>query len=252
MDKEKAKKELDILKHEIEERVEWMEDHMNDESEDPETLGTELVYSDKMLYVIDTLSDILKDIPEDDGTATYMHGLLGRMIRGMPLSILETMENRPKEWRQGGKSNGRQFYSNIRYNHLYAIENGGKITYHDPFRYEFYDILRTRTVHGAELPPFFTERILDEIIPIEFPYDPDTDHVKVYIELFECTLQDGHEPVKTLGLTHWMDSISDKPNRIFRFFDVKKDCITEIDWNTYATRRQIFDKTVETHNEESE
>ena len=252
MNKEFNKKEIDILKNEIVQHLEDMKTNIDDY--DADTIGTEIEYSKKMIHSLDVLSYISDNI-EDDGTAVYMNGLFSRLIREMPLTPLESNKNRPNEWSIYGDS-----INNKRYLYLYGVYSDElkDYLYHDLFRFEFYDILKNKKVHTSDLPKGRIERYLDRLIPIEFPYDPDTDHIKIYIELFECTLQDGHEPVTTLGLTHWMDGVSEKPNKIFRFFDISEDSITEIDWHAYSTRRQIYDNTIEisveggTDNENSE
>lgn len=238
MHKDFNENEIDILKKEIEKRLEEYE--LYPEKFDADTIGTETEYSEKMLNCIDVLEYINEHI-HDDGSLAYLHGLLGRLNRGMPLTPLESYENKPDEWDKCPGSTIR----NRRCNYFYATysDADGYYMYHDRFRFEFYDIIMNKKVHSSDLPNGIIERFLDKLIPIEFPYDPDTDHVKVYIELFDCVLKEGDEPVKTLGLTHWMDGVSEKPNRIFRFFDIKKDGIEEIDWKAYSIRRQIFEKT---------
>ena len=241
MRKDFNENEIDILKTEIENRLEEYE--LYPENFDADTIGTETEYSEKMLHCIDVLEYINEHI-HDDGSLAYLHGLLGRLSRGMPLTPLESNENEPDEWDKYPISI-HHIIRNKRYYHFYGIysEKDEHYTYHDPFRFEFYDIIMNKKVHSSDLPQGIIERFLDKLIPIEFPYDPDTDHVKIYIEMFDCVLREGDEPVKTLGLTHWMDGVSEKPNRIFRFFDIKKNGIDEIDWKTYSTRRQIFEKT---------
>lgn len=246
MNKTYALQELDILKNEINDKLKWYNEHP--EETDPDTLGTEIEYSKKMISVIDNMKNMVtNDIPEDDGETHYMFSLFNRLQRGMPATCLEDIDARPNEWETEPKYG--TFY-NKRYGFLIRLplklSNDKSIdVYHDEFRFEFYDILRNQKVSRGELPSKFILSVLDQLIPIEFPYDPDTDHIKVYIELFECSLQEDAKPVKTLGITHYMTNVSDRPEKIFKFFDITGDTFEEIEWKAYATRRQIYDKTIE-------
>jgi hypothetical protein len=42
----------------------------------------------------------------------------------------------------------------------------------------------------------------------------------------------------------------DKPAKIFKFYDITDNKLKEIDWRTYSTRRQVFEKSQESHEDE--
>ena len=92
--------------------------------------------------------------------------------------------------------------------------------------------------------------MFDQLYPITFPYNVKDDKLRFYIELFDVTLQDNADPVKTLAISCCKAKNSGAVDRIYRFFDITSGVMKEIDVKTYTTRRQIFEKQSDDSNNE--
>ena len=273
--KEFGNAEIDILIKQITKAVE----DIQCSDEDPDVIGTEVEYSDRMLKSLSVIHDILELIDKSGidtkANASYITGVLNDIFNGIPLSDLASYENNPEEWTE---------WENVQMNSRYPqlvrriIKVGTepipvyfdnteaykaiptKPVYSDITRFQVYDLIKNQKTklpkifdgfHMSDILKFVPEIqiILDQLIPIEFPYNVKNDRIKLYVEAFECSLQPEMPPVKTLALTHYMSTVDDKPNRIMKFFDISEGGINEIDIKAYLPRRQIFEKSVEVHTE---
>ena len=254
-----ALNEIDILRNLIKVRIEEIENG----EEDADTIGTEKVYSEKMLKLLDVVESTCVNfndigvVHQDD--ARYVLGVLNDIYNGIPLSELNSYEEKPDEWTEcvDMDTNRVYLYYNKRYPQLTRnpinIENhdGPEFIYSNIDRFTFYDLIKNRKVSLFDLAFGVKKAIpqihlyLNRLCPISFPYDIKQDRLKVYVEIFECPLQDNADPVKTLAITHIMPKGDDKPTRIMAFFDISEDGIKEIDIKSYLPRRQIFEKSIE-------
>lgn len=253
--KEFGNAEIDILIKQITKAVE----DIQGSDEDPDVIGTEVEYSDRMLKSLSVVHDILELIDKSGidtkANASYITGVLNDIFNGIPLSVLASYEDNPEEWTE---------WQNVQMNSRYPqlvrrvinTEEGEKVVYSDITRFQVYDLIKNQKTtlpkifdgfHMSDILKFIPEIqiILDQLIPIEFPYNVKNDRIKLYVEAFECSLQPEMPPVKTLALTHYMSTVDDKPNRIMKFFDISEGGINEIDVKAYLPRRQIFEKSIE-------
>lgn len=262
MIKEFALNELDILKKEVEKKLEY---YTSNPYEDADTIGTEIEYSERILGCIAVIHDIFEPLAASGKEdINYILNLLLDLNRGYPLTDLNEYEGHEDEWNNLINNAS----SNIRYPSLcrweVKVKDGDeektKYIYNDPFRFTFYDLISDskksikdfyKTIAGNNNKSYFEfNNMINQLIPIEFPYNPKTDTVTLYIEIFECVLQDESEPVKSLAITHYLTPFMDKPAKIFKFYDITDNKLKEIDWRTYSTRRQVFEKSQEPHEDE--
>lgn len=250
-----AEEEIAILSSQIKKATE----DIQASDEDPDTIGTEVEYSIKMLKLLNNVHhivDYLSDCEvEDQSSIMYITGVLNDIFHGIPLTELNSYEDRPEEWEKwkNGEINTR--YPKLIRRSINVKDNrknkGTRIIYSDVSRFCLYDIITNRVIgikdacFGIDTNIPFLQHILDSILPIEFPYNVKNDAIKLYIEVFECSLQPEMPPVKTLALTHYMKYADPDPKRIMRFFDISDGGINELDVKAYLPRRQIFEKSIE-------
>lgn len=240
-----ARSEIDIFRKSITDIVKDITE--NPDKYDADTIGSEFVYAEKMRRLLDTLETITRDVfPPDilEEDIEFLSGCLDNIAHGYPLSDLNSYEDEPDEWIEYKAF----IFVNSRYQHLYkrridVLDDEGKQTtkdiYSDFTRYELYNIIDNKTVNIEETGVAFQlQQMLDQMIPITFPYNPKKERIKIFIELFT-------DPVsgkKTLSLTHFVVGDSKECNRIMNFFDISNDVMIGIDLDEYKTRRQDFEK----------
>lgn len=259
MDKDFARKELDILEKEIKFRM----SELKFNNEDPDTIGTELEYSERMLNCIAVINDIFNTLVETEkADIDYMLGLISDLNHGYPLTDILAYEADDSCWVE---VNGRTL-TNDRYPTLIRRtiktkdEEGNeklKPVYTDFERFDIYNLIDDKHITSDAFYRLFTAEnmskfifMIDQLIPIEWPYNPKMDRIKLYVEIFECSLQDDADPVKSLAITHYLTSLDNKPNKIFKFYDITDGKFEELDWRAYSTRRQIFDQKEKSELEE--
>ena len=257
MIKDFALNELDILKKEVEKKLEY---YTSNPDEDADTIGTEIEYSERILGCIAVIHDIFEPIVSSSREdINYILNLLLDLNRGYPLTDLHEIEGHEDEWANLANN----ISSNIRCPNLcrfkVKVKDGEdekeKYIYNNPFRFKFYNIITDKMVSVDEFYSlikksyFEFNSMINQLIPIEFPYNPKIDTVELYVEIFECQLKDDAEPVKSLAITHYLTPIMDRPEKIFKFYDITDGKLNEIDWRTYSTRRQVFARE---DNEETE
>ena len=257
MIKDFALNELDILKKEVEKKLEY---YTSNPDEDADTIGTEIEYSERILGCIAVIHDIFEPIAASSKEdINYILHLLLDLNRGYPLTDLHEVEGHEDEWTDWAND----ISSNIRCPHLCRFKikvkeddkEKEKYIYNNPFRFTFYNLITDNKISVTDFYSLIKDSyfefnsMINQLIPIEFPYNPKTDTVKLYVETFECTLRDDADPVKSLAITHYLTPVMDKPEKIFKFYDITDGKLNEIDWRTYSTRRQIFEKE---HSEETE
>lgn len=251
--KEFADQEIDILNRK-------MTTHLSKLDSDPEGFDPDYIGSEKQAYknIIGNLarvSDILEMLPEDisrsDGI--YISKTLNNIFKGIPLSSLRSYEHNPEEW---------TVYKNCWCNNRHPtlirrsikINNGKdtKIVYSDVARFKLYDVINAKETSirnisfGIEGIPIQIITMLDQMFPIEFPYNFPEDIIKIGVRAFECTLQDGAEPVRSLCLDFYKSkSLGVRTIAINKYYDISEDGLKEIDLKTFSTRRQIFEKAAE-------
>lgn len=253
--KEFATNEINIFNDVMTKRLDDMDEHSDDY--DPDYIGNEKQAYMDISENLTIVSHIMNNIPEDinQKSGLYISRILKNIFKGIPLSELNSYEDNKNEWVEW-----KNCWINDRYSQLIrrSIKIEGrdepKIIYSDITRFQFYDLIKTRKVKINDL-AFNIDGLgaqiltmLDQLFPISFPYNVETDKIKVYVELFECVLQEGMPPVKTLTLAYYINNSPVEDNRpvpIKRFFDISNGGINELDLKVYATRRQIFDKSLE-------
>lgn len=257
-----AKSEIDILRDNIRKSL----DKFMDSDEDPDTIGTEAENSNKMIELLDISENVINYI-EDSGYDTdydvrFIKNIINDIFNGIPLSELNSYEEKPEEWEAWSKFEKPDMWINSRYFGLIRREiniTGGykKIIYSDPHRLKFYNLITNEKIGVSKLDAFedgrninYIQTMLDQLLPIEFPYYVKQDHIKIYVERFDVSLQEGAEEVHTLALTHYLRDGDDRPTRIMKFFDISEKGINEIDIKAYLTRRQIFENSVEVKKED--
>lgn len=252
--KEFATSEIDILTNEINKKLEYL--NGNPEDMDAETIGTEKIYAEKTKTLLDIINTFVRDglsseVDRTDGL--FIANILKDIFNGMPLSDMNSYEDKPEEWVKWENVVMNSRYSNlIRYRSKFVDENGEekeKFLYSDYDRFTFYNLIDYKNLVsiGDTGVPAQLMNILNQLFPIEFPYNVKNGRIKVYIELFECKLQDDAEPVKTLALCHYKTKDMNKAQKIFKFFDITGGAMVEIDVKAYVTRRQIFAKSEDSH-----
>lgn len=256
MDKSFTKQELYILKRTLKDKLDHYE--LNPDNEDADTVGAEIEYCDRMLYCVDVINDIIDPILAcERSDASYILGLLYDLNRGIPLTDLGSYEEHPEEWEEVNNTCINQRYKALTRRTINLEDGKTKDIYTDYGRFEILNIIDNQRCYnvwhllgldkrsGSSLLIF-----LDQLLPIEFPYNIREDKIKIYVELFDCKLQENAEPVKTLGITHFMTTVDNSPNKIMRFFDVTNGNFEEIDLRIFATRRQAYEHSLEKKSEE--
>lgn len=243
-----AASECQLLADSIGKKLEYMD--KNPEEFDADTIGTEKEYAEKMLALIDAAYHTIRDeIPSDalrkDGL--YFADIINDIFKGIPLTDLHSYEDNPDEWLDWKNAQVNSRYPNLVRRTLTLVDEEGnekkQLFYTDFTRFSFFDLIANKKmdIESTGVAIQLTN-VLDQLIPLTLPYNVKEDKIKVYLELFECSLQDGAEPVKTLALTHCMPKHAEKPTRIMKFFDITGGVMKEIDMKAYVTRRQIFEK----------
>ena len=252
-----AKSEIDILKSKITKSL----DELRNSDEDPDTIGTEIEDSNKIIELLDISENVINYIEDNehdtDHDIWYIKNIINDIFNGIPLSELNSYEENPEEWEVWANC-----WINSRYSGLIRREiniTGGykKTIYSDPHRLNFYNLITNEKIGIAKLDAFddgrninYIQTMLDQLLPIEFPYYVKQDHIKIYVERFDVSLQEGADEVHTLALTHYFRDGDDRPTKIMKFFDISEKGIEEIGIKAYLTRRQIFENSVEVKKED--
>lgn len=223
-----------------------MKDHP--EAYDADVIGSETLYFEKMEALLDNLDEIMnilpRDISKDD--LQFLSGCIDNISNGYPLSDLNSYEDNPDEWIEY-----RSFYVNSRYQYLYKrridvnnLKEKKVVTkdiYSDFNRYKLYNIIDNNYISiedtGVALQLY---QMLDQMIPITFPYNPKNERIKLFVELFEGSNKSPE--TKTLSLTHFVVGDSKECTRIMEFFDITKGVLYQLTLEDYKERRQWYEK----------
>lgn len=256
--KEFADQEIDIYNRK-------MVRHLVKIEEDPEGYDADYIGSEKQAYMDITenlihVSRILEMLPEDishkDGI--YISKTLNNIFKGIPLSSLSSYESNPDEWTEW-----KNCWCNNRHPSLIRraikLKDGDepKIVYSDVSRFKFYDVINAKETSikdisfGIDGAPLQLMTMLDQMFPIEFPYNFPNDIIKIGVRAFECSLQDGADPVRSICFDFYKSkSLGLRTIAINKYFDISENGVNEIDFKTFSTRRQIFEKAAEGKEEE--
>lgn len=240
MNKERFINEVELKIKEVEAN----QAKLNTSSEDADTIGTENERAKETLLALEFIKTTIKNWPENDNwdmTGDILDAF-NRAILGYPLTKLSSIEDNPDEYTLIDMINVNKRYSPL----IYLPDDK---FYSDFNRVEYYDILSGSKVYHRDFKQINNKLLekLDEFVdkawPIEFPYDPVTGKIKVYIELLSSPLQDGHDAVNTICIQAVQRKVDGnrRVEKVMRFFDVcESGALDEIDRKTYATRWQIY------------
>ena len=244
-----ARSEIDIFRKSINDIIKDMNE--NPDKYDADTIGDEYIYAEKTLNLLDNLETITRDVLPSDISKEdleFLSGCLDNIAHGYPLSDLNSYEDEPDEWIEYKVF----IFVNSRYQHLYKRridvlnDESKQVTkdiYSDFTRYELYNIIDNKSINIEDTGVAFQlQQMLDQMIPITFPYNPKKERIKLFVELFT-----GEDGKTTLSLTHFVVGDSKECNRIMNFFDISNDVMIGIDLNEYKSRRQAFEKFRDSH-----
>ncbi|MBO7732435.1 MAG: hypothetical protein J6S67_07775 [Methanobrevibacter sp.] len=243
-----ARSEIDIFRKSINELIKDMNE--NPDKYDADTIGDEYIYAEKTLNLLDHLETFTRDVLPSNISKEdleFLSGCIDNIAHGYPLSDLNSYEDNPDEWIEYKSF----IFVNSRYQYLYKrridvnnLEEKKVVTkdiYSDFNRYQLYNIIDNNYISiedtGVALQ---LHQMLDQMIPITFPYNPKNERIKLFIELFKGSKESPE--TKTLSLTHFVVGDSKECTRIMEFFDITKGVLYNLSLEDYKERRQWYEK----------
>lgn len=153
---------------------------------------------------------LMEDIRKGSGTVNGNFNILTQLINGQPLTPIEDV---PENWEEAAVSETGTAYICKRLKSLrkYVSKADGMTLYNDISRYRCIDINNPEVTYTSSI----VTRILDEMFPITFPYQP-VGIIKAFVEEFS-TIQDD-DSFDLIGILYFRhtDSRMTKVNRYFK------------------------------------